>query len=224
MLPALIGSRCLLGLNSDDLDPRVHRLGDDAGAGGPGPAAYRDDDDIGGRLLLQHLERMRTDARDQQRFVARIDIAVTVLFGEPGGIQASIVKPFALQDHFGPKVLHRLDLDRVRVFRRADDRAHPEKARGVGNRLTMVPRRGGDDAAFALIVGEPADEVDASPHFEGSGRVVVLVLDVDIGTENPGQRRVTSQWGHRARGFRPVDQAAQPNRGNGSVGTPPISN
>src|SRR5216683_6953328 len=118
-----------------------------------------------------------------------------VLLGEPGGVQASIVKPFALQDHFGAKVLHRLDLDRVCVFRRADDRAYSEKTRGVSNRLTMVPGRGGNNAAFALVVGEPADEVDASSHFEGSGRVVVLVLHVDIGAEEAAQRRVASQRG-----------------------------
>ena len=62
-----------------------------------------------------------------------MDISVAVLFGEPGGVEPSIVIPLAHQNHFGPEVLHGFDLDRVRVFRRADDCAHSEKARGIGN-------------------------------------------------------------------------------------------
>jgi hypothetical protein len=68
----------------------------------------------------------------------------------------------------------------VRPLRHADRRLDVEQARGVGDRLAVVPRRGGDQAAGALGLRELRDEVDAAAHLERADRLVVLVLDRDL--------------------------------------------
>jgi len=65
----------------------------------------------------------------------------------------------------------------------ADRRSHPEQARRVGDRLAVVPGRGGDDAALALLRVELRYQVDPAPDLEGADRLVVLVLDEDISAE-----------------------------------------
>src|SRR5207244_12041419 len=79
------------------------------------------------------------------------------------------------------KPADRLDFNRVGPLRHADDRADAEKASRIGDRLSVVAGRGGDDAAPTLVVRELRHQVDATPDLEGADRLVVFVLD-------PGRR------------------------------------
>jgi hypothetical protein len=59
----------------------------------------------------------------------------------------------------------------------------------------VVAGRRGDHAAFALLGAQLRDEVDATAHLERADRLVVLVLDVDLGPEQVVERRVAVQRG-----------------------------
>ena len=82
LLPRSIGGRRGGRLHPDYADRRVDGLGDDARPGGPAPPADRDEDHLGRRLVLDDLERPGGDARDQVRFVPRMDITEPLLPGE----------------------------------------------------------------------------------------------------------------------------------------------
>jgi hypothetical protein len=86
-----------------------------------------------------------------------------------------------VEDELGAEAAHRGDLDRVRVLGDADRRLHAEEAGGIGDRLSVVSGRGGDDAAFAFFLVELGDQVDPAPDLEGADRLVVLVLDEHLG-------------------------------------------
>ena len=64
----------------------------------------------------------------------------------------------------------------------------PKRRDGEGDRLAVVPGRGGDHAAAPLVVGELRDEVDAAAHLEVADRLVVLVLDPDLGADQLVER------------------------------------
>src|SRR6266498_2016839 len=81
-------------------------------------------------------------------------------------------------------------LARVGALRHADDRAHAEQARGVGDRLAVVAGRGGDHPALALAVVQPGHQVDATADLERPDRLVVLVLDPHLRPEQPVQHRI----------------------------------
>ena len=123
------------------------------------------------------------DAGDQQRLVAGVHVAVAVLEREPLAVLARVVEIAAVEDELGAEAAHRGDLDRVRLLRDADRRPHAEEAGGVGDRLAVVAGRGGDHAALPLVCAELRDQVDPAAHLEGADRLVVLVLDEDVGAE-----------------------------------------
>ena len=124
-----------------------------------------------------------------------MDVAVPVLVSKALGVALGVVVPVTLEDDLRPQVLHRFDLHRVGHGRRADHRAHAEQARRVRDRLAVVAGRSGYHAAPSLVLAEPADQVDAAPHLERPGRVVILVLDVHLRPDQAVERRVTPEWG-----------------------------
>ncbi len=129
--PGAVGGRCALRLDADHPHAGTDGRGDDAGAGRAAAAADRDDDRVERRLFLQDLERPGGDARDQQRLVAGVHVAVAVLGREPLAVLARVVEVAAVDDELGAEAAHRGDLDRVRVLGDADRRAHAEQTRGV---------------------------------------------------------------------------------------------
>ena len=80
-------------------------------------------------------------------------------------------------DELGAERAHGGGLHRVRVLGNADLRLHTEEPRCIRDRLPVVPRRGGDDAARAFVGAQLRHEVDAAPDLEGADRLMVLVLD-----------------------------------------------
>ena len=105
-------------------------------------------------------------------------------------VLARLVEVAPVEDELGTETPHRRDLDRVRLLGDADRRLHAEQARGEGDRLTVVAGRRGHDAALPLARGELGDEIDSSPNLEGPDRLVVLVLDEDLGAEQIVEGRV----------------------------------
>jgi hypothetical protein len=92
-------------------------------------------------------------------------------------------------DQLGAERAHRGELDRVRVLRHADRARDAEERARVGDRLAVVARRGRDQAAPPLLLAELRDEVDAAANLEGADRLVVLVLDPDLGPSSSSSPR-----------------------------------
>jgi len=57
----------------------------------------------------------------------------------------------------------------------------------------VVAGRGGDQAARPHVRRKLRHQVDPAAHLEGTHRLVVLVLDVDLGANQVVQRRVAVQ-------------------------------
>ena len=119
-----------------------------------------------------------------------MDVAVAVLARQLLAVLAGLVVVAAVLDELGTERAHRGELDRVRPLGDADARLEAEEARRVGDRLAVVARRGGDQAAAPLLLAQLRDEVDAAANLEGADRLVVLVLDPDLGADELAQRGV----------------------------------
>jgi hypothetical protein len=128
-------------------------------------------------LLLEDLERLRSDARDQQRLIAGVQVAIAVLARELLAMLTRIVEVAPVEDQLGTEPPHGGNLDRVRLLGYADRRLNTEEASGIGDRLAVVPGRGRDHAALALFCTELRDQVDPAPDLEGADRLMVLMLD-----------------------------------------------
>ena len=71
------------------------------------------------------------------------------------------------------------------VANRHDDAApNPVKTARQCDGLTVIPRARADDAALLLLVAQLRDQIQTAADLEGSGRVVILVLDPG-GAANP---------------------------------------
>ena len=70
---------------------------------------------------------------------------------------------------------------------------HAEEPRGEGHRLAVVAGRGGDHPGGPLGGGQLRDQVDTAAHLERADRLVVLVLDIDLGADQLVQRRIAVQ-------------------------------
>ena len=103
-------------------------------------------------LLLEDLERLRSDARDQQRLIAGVQVAIAVLARELLAMLTRIVEVAPVEDQLGTEPPHGGNLDRVRLL-------------------------GYADRHLALFRTELRDQVDPAPDLEGADRLMVLMLD-----------------------------------------------
>ncbi len=101
---------------------------------------------------------------------------MAALGGELLAVLARLVEVAAMEDHLSAERAHGFNLHRVRLLRYADHSVHPEQARGVSDRLAVVPGRRRDDTPAPVVRAELADQVDPAPHLERTDRLVVLVL------------------------------------------------
>ena len=161
----------------------------------PLPPPHGDDDHVHLGLLLEDLEGLGRDPSDQERLVAGVHIAVPVLVGELLAVLARLVKVAAAEHELGPEAAHGGHLDGVRVLGHADRHWHGEQVSGVGERLAVVPGRGGDDPTLPLLRAELREQVDSASHLERPDRLVVLVLDEDIRLEQLVQGGVAEERG-----------------------------
>ena len=153
-------------------------------------AADRDDHHVDLRLLLEDLERDRGHSRDQARLVPGVHVAVAVGGGETFALLPGLVEVAPVLDDLRSERPDRLDLERVRPLGDAHRRRDAEEAGGVGDRLAVVPGRGGDQSALTLVGSQLRDEVDAAAHLEGADRLVVLVLHPDLRPDERLERRI----------------------------------
>ena len=140
---------------------------------------------------------------------------VLVAGGGPAGLEAARIA--AVRGHdvtlverrekLGAERLHRFVLFRVVSLRYRDQTPRAVDTGSQGDGLTVVSSCGGDDPPLAFLGSQVRHQVQTAPDLEGSGRIVILVLDVSFATQPPGNERVAGQrsWievaGDQASGF-----------------------
>ena len=71
----------------------------------------------------------------------------------------------------------------VRPLGSPNDGLHPECSRSIRDGLAMVPRRGRDDAARPLLLGQLRDQVDPSPDLKGPDGLGRLKLEIYLAVQ-----------------------------------------
>ena len=153
----------------------------------PLPPTHRDENDFHVREVFDDFDGVRADAGDKVGFVAAVYVAITELGAEAFDVLSGLVEVCAMKDDLRAKVSHRFHLAGVSAFRHDDDRSDPKQPARVGYRLSVVAGRRADNAPSLVLFGEPGNEIDPAPYLEGSGDLIVLVLQVYFGAR--GRRR-----------------------------------
>src|SRR3989442_902124 len=126
--------------------------------------------------VLEELERRRPLARHDRVVVVRRYEHAPRLGRDALGERRAVVLHPVVEDDLSAVVARRLDLERRRVGRHADDRARADHPRGQRDALSVVARRVRDDAAPALGGGERQQLVQRAADLEGSRALEILAL------------------------------------------------
>ena len=168
-----------------------------AAPGGPAAAAHGHDDHVDAGQGFQNFEGVGGNAGNQQRLVAGGDKAQTLAAFELGAVALARLKVLAVEDHLGAVGAHRIHLDAVGIGGGDDHGADAKELGSIGDRLAVIAGRGGHHAAAAFLGREMRHEVDAAAHLEGADGLIVFVLDIDLGRQQPVEQRVVVQGGDR---------------------------
>jgi hypothetical protein len=175
----------------------------------------RNQDDVGIRKVIENLQGVRSDSRDEFWLIRRMHVARSVR----GWIRRRALHPRSRADHLlttllrlveiapdlyqlGSEFAHRCSLVRVATDWNHDGAAHADPPACPRERLPVIARAHRDDAAGSFVVGQRMDEVDAATHFERADRQVILVLDPESAAQQSRQTRILIE--RRARQV-PVD-------------------
>ena len=197
------GIKC--GLDADDVDCRVDRLGRDGAAGDQPAAADRDHQHIETGNLFQDFQRNRALPGDDARVVIRMNLDEAAIGNEFFDTRLGIADRFPVQDDGRAMRARCRHLHKGRRHRHDDGRRDRQPRGVVGDRLGVVAGRHGDDAAGTFGLAERRELVERAAVLERIGDLEVFVFDIDLGA---GQR---GEFGRRQRGraqHRALDHAA----------------
>ena len=138
-------------------------------------------------ILLQQLLADGALARDHLDVVERRDQGVALQLGESAALAVGLIEAVAKQHDVAALTAHRVDLDVRRGLGHHDDRLDAELGGRQGNPLGVVAGRGGDDAAFFLLLGQGGDLVVGAAQLEGVNRLQILPLQADVIAEPLGE-------------------------------------
>ena len=131
----------------------------------------RHDHQLGlGLLILEHFERGRADPGDQIRLIARRHESHPGRVGVRRRRAHRVVEPLARLVDLGPEPLDRGELVGIRAFRHEDRRPHTVHATGVGDRLTVVPRRSRHQPGCSLVLAQAGEQRQPAAHLERAHR------------------------------------------------------
>ena len=173
-------ARGTFGFHPDDLRFGAQVLDVRRDSGDETAPAYRDEDGVEFRLLVQDFHAHRALASDDIHVVVRMHWHVAPAFGQTGGMLRRVSVCVAVQHHVAAEVAHRIDLDARRVATHDNMRLDAEPVRRQRHALGMVARRGGDHVPRALRIGKLGDLVVRAAHLEGKGGLHVLSLQPDL--------------------------------------------
>jgi hypothetical protein len=117
-------------------------------------ASYRHNDNVQGRLGLQHLQRDRPLSRDDLLVVVGMNPGQAPLFCQPERMVFGFVEELAVEDDLRAIVGRMFDLDSWGVPRHHDDGRNPKALRVIGDTLRMIPGGCGDAAGATLHIAQ----------------------------------------------------------------------
>uniref|UniRef100_A0A0N5A4T1 LigA n=1 Tax=Parastrongyloides trichosuri TaxID=131310 RepID=A0A0N5A4T1_PARTI len=197
-LPAALGrfaatargeGRIAGGLDAEDLDARLDRLGGDGAARDQAAAADGDDQGVQVRRVLQKLQAADPLPRDDALVVEGRDEDIAVLGLKPLGLLGRAGEVEAVDDDVGAVGAGAVHLHEGGALGHDDGHRHAQAAAVIGQGLGVVAGRGGDDAALLLIRRQLQQPVQGAALLEAAGEVQVVVLDPDL---RPSQLRQTA--------------------------------
>src|SRR5690606_19056292 len=160
-------------LDADDAGRGPERLDGGRDAGDEAAAPDGHDDDVRVGCVLEDLEADGALARDDGRVVERVDEREAALAAQRLALLERL-EDGAVEDDVGAVGAARVDL-RARGVRRHHDRAGDALAtRAVRERLRVVARGDGDEAAGTLLGGEAAQPVEDAADLERAGPLETL--------------------------------------------------
>src|SRR5437879_3084645 len=166
-----------IGLDADHREAREETLRHGGAARHEPAAAHRGHEGVERGDVLKELERRRPLARHDRVVVVRRYEHAPRLGRDALGERRAVVFHPVVEDDLGAVGAGRLDLERRRVGRHADDRARADHPRGQRDALSVVARRVRDDAAPALGGGERQQLVQRAADLEGSRALEILALE-----------------------------------------------
>ena len=165
----------------------------DARAGSTATEAERHDHDLDIRRFEENLQGVRSNARNQVRLVGRVHVAVSMLPRQSFAVLNGLFELRAVKHDFGTHAAHGRDLARIGAFRHDDDNANIEQLPRIRDRLAVIARGSADQSAAAFGRSHLRNQVDAAAHFEGTDRLVVLVLYVNLRADQVVQRGIVEE-------------------------------
>ncbi len=175
------------GFRPHHLDPRPHRARRDRVAGDQPAAADRDHQHVEIGDLLQHLQRDRALAGDDQGVVVGVDPGQVALLRERGGARLRLGNALALEHDLRAIGPGRRHLHVGRRLGHHDGGRNAEARRVVGDRLSVVAGRHGDHAARALRGIERGELGHRAALLERVRYLQVLVFDEHLGAGQRGE-------------------------------------
>ena len=192
------GIKC--GLDADDIDCRIDRLGRDGAAGNQPAAADRDHQHIETGHLFEDFQRDRALPGDDARVVIGVDLDEAVIRNEFFDTRLGFADRFPVQDDGGAVRARRRHLHEGRRHRHDDGRRDFQPRGVIGDRLGVVAGRHGDDAALAFGLAQRSKFVERAAVLERISDLQVFVFDVDLGAGKGGKlgRRQHGRAQHHA--------------------------
>ena len=186
---------------------RRQRRDDRRAAADQPAAADRHDEQVELAGVLEQLEGDGAGAGHDERLVVGVDDAQPALGGELRLQRGAVVGVAVEADDLGAVALRRGALGGGRVVRHEDRRVRAAEAGGERQRLGVVARRGGADAAQRRLgLGERRDRVVGAAELERADALQALGLERDPRVEALVERA-------RAHDRRAVRDAGQPRGG-----------
>ena len=169
----------VLGLDADDLDPRIQRFRVGRNPGDQTAAADRNEDRVDGVAvqLAQDFHADRTLTGDHVRIVERVHEHQTALARQLDGPFVGMIVVVAVQHDLAAQIGDRLHLDFRRRQRHDDEGGYAARARTERDALGVVARGGANDAALRTDRGELSDLVVRTANFERKHRLEVFPLE-----------------------------------------------
>ncbi|MPM04481.1 hypothetical protein SDC9_50758 [bioreactor metagenome] len=130
--------------------------------------------------VFNDLEARRALARDEFRVVVGVNEGVALFRLDLVELLVALDGVEPVEDHFSAEGLRPLDLRLGGVLGKDEGGLDAEHLRRVGHALGVVPGGRGDDALRPLLVGEGEDLVGGSTDLEGSRKLEILRLEVDL--------------------------------------------
>ena len=128
------------------------------------------------------------------RVIKSMDIGQTTLFGKQHGMRIGLVVIAAENDDFCAMAAGLLDLHHWRCAGHDDRRGNSEVLGVIGQTLSMIAGRGGNDAGLSLALVHQQQGVERAAFLIGCGELQILKFEKNFCPAEFRQRDTLERW------------------------------